>query len=139
MNFLNNFTFFDCEKLIDEYSLYDEKIVLGNIIQIYYFIESYQCIKDKDNILINLSKKYNGNCTGQECIINGRRDIDFEFNNIENANKFILKIEKTVDFFIHKGISIKGDIIKKPTLLELEERKNKLKILNCGSFDITGY
>lgn len=62
-----------------------------------------------------------------------RRDIDFEFSSIEDASRFSEKINSTARFYIHNGLNVLGEVVPKPTIEELRQKKEELKKINCGS------
>jgi len=128
-----DFSSTDCEKLMEEYTLYDEKIIKGLIVQLYYFAQSHIVMKTQDDELKNIAKECNGIFTGQQGIINERRDIDFEFEDNLDSAMFCKRIELTARFFIHKGINIQGQLFAKSSMEELENKRNELKKINCNS------
>ncbi len=129
----NDFTAKDCEKLMEEYTAYDEKIVRGVVVQLYYFAQSPTVIKSQDDELKMLAKEFGGEFTGQQGMVNSRRDIDFEFVDDLDAARFCKRIDCTARFYVHNGINVQGQVVIKPSIEELENKRNELKKINCGS------
>jgi hypothetical protein len=143
----------DCEKLMDEFTEHDEKVIRGSIVQLYYYVRSYNMIKIMDDELTRLAAQYGGRVTAgmfflrnlilswkktelthiEQGIHHWRRDIDFEFPSIEEASRFSEKINNTARFFIHSGLNVLGEIVPKPTIEELQQKREELKKINCGS------
>src|ERR1700677_4375869 len=78
----------DCEKYMEQYASYDEKIVKGLIVQIFYHVESYNLVNNIDEELARTAGEYDGYATGEQGFRHGTRDLDFEFQTIENAKRF---------------------------------------------------
>ena len=125
----------DCEQMMDEYTSYDEKIVKGLIVQMYYFGYSPNVIKTVDHELKAMAAECHGTYTGEQGITNGRRDIDFEFQDAEHAATFSQKILASARFYLHQGINVYGQLHPKPSIHELEVKKEQLKKINCGEDD----
>jgi hypothetical protein len=125
--------FEDCEKYMEQYASYDEKIVKGLITQVYYHVSSYQLVRDIDEELDRIASEYGGFQTGEQGLRHGKRDLDFEFQSVEDARNYTERISSTLRFHVLQDkINVMGHLIDKPSILEIEERKKKLKSVNCG-------
>lgn len=122
----------DCEKMMDEFTSYDEKVIQGFIVQMYYHAYSMNIIYATDEELKKLAKEFDGIPTGEQGIHSWRRDIDFKFSSLENAFKFKEKIQSSARFYLHEGLNNLGQIIPKPSFEELERKKMELKRVNCN-------
>lgn len=124
-------TDFDCEKLMDSFTDYDEKVVRGTIVQVYYFFDSVNMLKTYDVEVKAIASSFRGISTGNLAVIRNRRDLDFEFSHIELANSFRTRLKASIKFFEHKQMNMMGHLIDKPTIAQLEEKKRVLKEINC--------
>lgn len=128
-----NYTAKDCEKLMDEFTQYDEKIIKGLIVQVYYYFTcSIDIVLAYDTELNKMAQNHEGVSTGQQGIINNRRDIDFEFSKKEDAENFINSINNTLRFYIHEKANVKGQLVEKMSLQDMENKKTMLKKINCS-------
>lgn len=123
----------DCEKMMDEYSAHNEKVIQGSVLQLYYFAHSMKLIKDMDEELSRIVSEFGGYITTERGVQAWRRDVDVEFPNPETAQRFSEKIRNSVRFYQHVGLNILGQIIPRPTFDELRQKKLELKKINCGS------
>lgn len=122
----------DCEKAMEEYSSYEEKVISGLIVQMFYFAYTINTIKEIDQELVDIAQSFGGHATREQGILNNRRDIDFEFSSSHDAELFRLKINSSARFYLHQGLNVMGKIHEKPTMEQLMDRKELLKQINCG-------
>lgn len=123
----------DCEKLMDEYTSYNEKVISGLVVQLYYSAYSLDTVCETDAELCAIAAHDSGLPTGEQGLHRCRRDIDFEFPEVAQASRFAAKINSSVRFSLHQGLNVAGQVIPRPTIEALHQRKNQLKKIHCGS------
>lgn len=110
---------------------YEEDVVNGLIVQVFYYIGDIEDISQKDRFLFDKSFKYGGARTGQCGLYDAiRRDIDFYFSAHENAAAFKKEVEKE-GFQFHHKYNRNGELLDYPSLTEITTVRNKLVELNC--------
>lgn len=122
---------FDCTECIARYMKYEEDVVVGFVVQVFYFISDIEDIVDKDRSLSSIASKFGGSRTGQFGLHDGiRRDIDFYFPNLDKANAFRKEAEKQ-GYKFHDKYNRNGELLEYPSLTEITSVRNKLVEMNC--------
>jgi len=134
----------DCVKNIINLYSYALNVIKGNVIQVYYYIESknkHSIISNRDIFLKNIAQPFNGVLTNEMGIYKEpnkfyRRDIDFIFENYINADGFCKILKNFKDYYIHHdGLWISGICNNITSLNEIIETQKAQINTICGELE----
>jgi hypothetical protein len=109
---------------------YDEKVVLGKIVQVYYISKALDSIKQRDAELSKIASLFGGVATGENSLVQGRRDIDFEFPSKIEASAFVNHLDGQ-RVYIHEKLNIFGNLVDKPSVEKIEAKRERLNHEKC--------
>lgn len=130
----------DCFAKVAQITEYDEKIIQGKIIQMWYRIGSsfHGSIEEVDQKIQENAEEFGGRLTGETGIFisQERRDLDIEFPTVEKAVAFRSHILSTAElfhtYFFHSKLNIKGKLSNFPTIEQIENKKKMIQKLHCS-------
>jgi hypothetical protein len=131
----------DCVEKSSNIFSYDEKVVRGLIVQIYYgtscppelnrpLSSNLQYIKENDAILANIAANFEGRLTGENGIVGERRDIDFEFSTRDLGDSFQSQLLGT-KYNVHQDLNIFGTLVAKPSIEKLRLKRERINHIKC--------
>lgn len=139
----------DCAKQVQNVWTYEEEIILGKVMQLFYHVpvlvqeqDIVQHLKETDETLKNIAQKYHGTISGtsQLRMRTRRRDIDFTFPSAAHAKQFrkYMKHTSTTSptstrrFHVHKHLRMDDRFYPKPsTTTEIQLRRAHLLDSTC--------
>lgn len=124
-----------CEECIIKFIGYELSVTRGFIIQTFFKLD----VDERNDInntklITGLAKKFNGVKETEYLNLKGkRRDIDFYFDTIDNANHFrnTIQIEFYNQFWIYADFNFLGNLQPKKTIEDLERTKIALIQISC--------
>jgi hypothetical protein len=122
----------DCEKCIGAFFQYEKEVIEGKIVQSFYYLSAKKDTFDIDSKLDKLARESFGIPTGENGIYNGeRRDVDFKFDNTNQANEFKLKL-LLHGFYYHSQLNRSGELKDMPSVIEIQNSIQEAIKLNCN-------
>jgi hypothetical protein len=120
----------DCKKAMEGFFQYEEEIINGLIVQVYYNIDDKPILM-RDNKLYQLAYEFGGTPTGETGIFDAsRRDIDFRFNDHDSASRF-RGVLCSYNYFYHSKLNRNGKLENMPSIIEIQNYKEQFSRLNC--------
>lgn len=119
----------DCVNQIQKIFVYDEKVIRGLIVQVFYQLSRIvpTINRSKDMFLKSMAEYCRGELS-EVGIGKGRRDMDFIFSDVENANAFKRLLQAhNQEYFIHDKLNVMGDLVDKPSLDSIVHKREDRK------------